>query len=149
MTATPARVGTAATRKVSCPVLPRTTPRPVKPQLKLLSAVIVEENIKEEAVCDFRSSEAGTVAAKVRPSVQPASNAGLFGKVTNKPKLLSAAEKAKTTEAEVKKELKRGSMRDKWGLSLIFNIDGARISLKGLARLERVKVVFIKVFVFQ
>ena len=93
----------------------------------------MEERIEEEVLCaDNRPSEGGTVCAKVKSSIQPASNAGLFGKVANKPKLLSATEKAKTTEAEVKKELKRGSMRDKWGLSLIFNIDGARISLKGL-----------------
>ena len=97
----------------------------------------MEEKIEEEALCDFRPSEGGTVCAKVRSSIQPASSAGLFGKVSNKPKLLSAAEKAKTTEAEVKKELKRGSMRDKWGLSLVFNIDGTRISLKGLETIKR------------
>ena len=127
------KVGPAPTRKVSCPVLPR----PVKPQLKLLKAAIVEEKIEEETVIDLRSSEAGTVCAKVRSSTQPAGGAGLFGKLTNKPKLLSATEKAKTTEAEVKKELKRGSMRDKWGLSLIFNIDGARISLQGLQTIKQ------------
>ena len=132
---------------MSCPVLP--TPRPAKPQLKLLDAAIVEEKIEEGVVCDFRSSEGGTVCTKVKSSVQPASDAGLFGKVTSKPKLVSATEKAKTTEADVKKELKRGSMRDKWGLSLIFNIEGARISLKGLRSSRRVKVVFIEVFVFQ
>merc|ERR550539_1353384 len=119
-----------ATRKVSCPVLPRSTPRPAKPTPRLLNAPILEERIEEETVCDFTPSEAGTVCAKVKSSIQPASSAGLFGKVANKPKLLSDTEKAKTTEAEVKKELKRGSMRDKWGLSLIFNIDGARITLK-------------------
>ena len=97
----------------------------------------MEEKIEEETVIDLRSSEAGTVCAKVRSSTQPAGGAGLFGKLTNKPKLLSATEKAKTTEAEVKKELKRGSMRDKWGLSLIFNIDGARISLQGLQTIKQ------------
>ena len=96
----------------------------------------MEERIEEEVLCDLRASQAGTVSAKVRSSTQPAGGAGLFGKVTNKPKLLSATEKAKTTEAEVKKELKRGSMRDKWGLSLIFNIDGARICLKGLRTIK-------------
>ena len=98
----------------------------------------MEEKIEDEVVCDLRSSETGTVGAKVKSSIQPASSsAGLFGKVANKPKLLSATEKAKTTEAEVKKELKRGSMRDKWGLSLIFSIDGARISLKGLRTIKQ------------
>ena len=97
----------------------------------------MEEKIEDEVVCELRSSETGTVCAKVKSSIQAASSAGLFGKVTNKPKLLSATEKAKTTEAEVKKELKRGSMRDKWGLSLIFNIDGARISLKGLRTIKQ------------
>ena len=31
----------------------------------------------------------------------------------------------------MKKELKRGSMKEKWGLSLAYKVDGAKISLLG------------------
>ena len=49
----------------------------------------------------------------------------------NKPKIQTATEKAVTSQAEVKTELKRGSMRDKWGLGLTYNIQGGRIRLSG------------------
>ena len=124
---TPARVPPISARKVSCPVLARPKPQP---ELKLLKAAIEEDTNDEELLCDFNSSESGT-CEKVKTSIEKTNSAGLFVKVTNKPKLLTATEKAKTTEADVKKELKRGSMKDKWGLSLTYQIEGSKISLKG------------------
>ena len=35
-------------------------------------------------------------------------------------KIQLAVEKAETTEPELKKELKRGSMKEKWGLTLVY-----------------------------
>ena len=66
---------------------------------------------------------------KAKSCVQSASGASLFAKVTHKPKLLTASEKAQTMEAEMKKELKRGSMKEKWGLSLVYRLEGSRICL--------------------
>ena len=66
-----------------------------------------------------------------RNSVQPASSAAIFAKVNQKPKVQTFVEKAQTTQPDVKKELKRGSMKDKWGLSLAYKVDGAKISLLG------------------
>ena len=64
-------------------------------------------------------------------SFQPASQANLFAKVIQKPKLQTATEKVKTSEVDIKKELKRGSMKEKWGLTLDFRIEESRISLRG------------------
>ena len=102
-----------------------------KPEIKLHQALeqidkIVEETISEIQICDDKS-----LLGKVKTNVQAASGAGLFAKVSHKPKLQVATEKAKTTEADVKKELKRGSMKEKWGLSLAYRIDGTKISLLG------------------
>ena len=126
----PVKTPGVVSRKVSCPVIP--SQRPVqRPKLKLMQAILDELKIEEEHSSDFSPSDNRTPETKVKCSIVKASSAGLFVKVTNKPKLIVAAEKAVTTEAEVKKELKRGSMRDKWGLSLTYNIDGARITLSG------------------
>ena len=126
-------------------MLPRSTPKPKQiPELKLLKASLEEEEIKEEGVSDLNTSDdSKTLITKVKSSIEKTNSAGLFVKVNNKPKLLSAAEKAKTTEPEVKKELKRGSMKDKWGLGLTYVIVGAKISLSGIG----FKVVFIKHYV--
>ena len=97
-----------------------------------MQAVLNEAKLEEETSCDFSSCDPPSSQTKVKSSIVGPSSAGLFVKVTNKPKLTVAAEKTVTTEAEIKKELKRGSMRDKWGLSLTYNMDGARISLSGL-----------------
>lgn len=75
------------------------------------------------------SDGANDGCVKAKSCVQSASGASLFAKVTHKPKLLTASEKAQTMEAEMKKELKRGSMKEKWGLSLVYRLDGSRICL--------------------
>ena len=99
--------------------------------MKLLKALEVDCRVNEESLCDIKISDDKTLQVHVKTSVQPASSAGLFAKVINKPKVQSAAEKAKTTEADLKKELKRGSMKEKWGLTLAYRVDGPRISLSG------------------
>ena len=103
-----------------------------EPEIKLNRALeltdkIIEDTISEIKICDDKS-----LLVKVKTNVQGASGAGLFAKVSHKPKLQVATEKAKTTEADVRKELKRGSMKEKWGLSLAYRIDGAKISLLGM-----------------
>ena len=102
-----------------------------QPEIRLHRALeqidkLVEETVSEIQICDDKS-----LLVKVKTNVQGASGAGLFAKVSHKPKLQVATEKAKTTEADVKKELKRGSMKEKWGLSLAYKIDGTKISLLG------------------
>ena len=80
----------------------------------------------ELSLSDNKSSQ-----VRGRNSVQPASLAAIFAKVNQKPKVQTFVEKAQTTQPDVKKELKRGSMKDKWGLSLAYKVDGAKISLLG------------------
>ena len=53
-----------------------------------------------------------------KPSIQPGSNATHKVKVTRP----SVQGKAQTREADVVKEIKRGSMKEKWGLSLSYRI---------------------------
>ena len=127
--APPARVPPIATRKISCPA-PRPKPPPPKPviQLKLLTALL------EDALDEPSDTFSDLTIAKAKPviprcSVQPASEAVIFVKVTNKPKQILETEKAPTREAEVKKELKRGSMKEKWGLSLVYRMEDSRIEL--------------------
>ena len=91
----------------------------------------MDNRVNEESLCDIKISDDKTLQVRVKTSVQPASSVGLFAKVINKPKVQSATEKAKTTEADFKKELKRGSMKEKWGLTLAYRVDGPRISLSG------------------
>jgi len=124
----PAQVGAAVRRKASCPVTAsqRTHHQPV---LNLLTAALVEERREEETARDFSPSEAPDSPTTVSCSVVKASSAALSVKVNNKPKIQTATEKAVTSQAEVKTELKRGSMRDKWGLGLTYNIQGGRIRL--------------------
>ena len=132
--ATPPRQPPIATRKISCPA-PRTVPPPPravpqpKPviQLKLLAAL--EEALPEpsENITDLTVEKTKPVIP--RCSVQTASEAVIFVKVTNKPKLILETEKAQTREPELKKELKRGSMKEKWGLSLVYRIEDSRIEL--------------------
>ena len=126
----PAQVGAAVRRKASCPVTAsqRTHHQPV---LNLLTAALVEERREEETARDFSPSEAPDSPTTVSCSVVKASSAALSVKVNNKPKIQTATEKAVTSQAEVKTELKRGSMRDKWGLGLTYNIQGGRIRLSG------------------
>ena len=89
---------------------------------------LIEHN--EEDLCDLAQT-GQTKPLSVKSCVQTSSDAKLFVKVIQKPKILTDIVKANTTEADLKKELKRGSMKEKWGLSLAFKIDGARISLLG------------------
>jgi len=138
---TPEQKPRLATRKVSCPapqIIPpapkKTTPPPPPPppkpvvQLKLLHAMqdTLDEIICEEMI-DLTVEKSKAVIP--RSSVQPASSAALYVKGVPKPKLILATEKAKTTEADVKKELKRGSMKEKWGLSLVYRMEDSRIEL--------------------
>ena len=136
---TPEPQPAVAKRKISCPA-PRTAPPPPrasttplpppKPvvQLKLLNAVqdTLDEIVSEEII-DLIVDKGKVVIP--RSSVQPASSASLYVKGVPKPKLITATEKAKTTEADVKKELKRGSMKEKWGLSLVYRMENSRIEL--------------------
>jgi len=125
-----------ARRKISCPP-PRTAPPPARTrtppppppqQLKLFSAFqdTLDEFLSDE-VADLKVEKVKTVIFKI--STQPASPASLFIKGVPKPKLILATEKAKITEPDVKKELKRGSMKEKWGLSLVYRMDNSRIEL--------------------
>ena len=91
-----------------------------------------KENIlEEERVFEFSLSDNKSSQVRGRNSVQPASSAAIFAKVNQKPKVQTFVEKAQTSQPDVKKELKRGSMKDKWGLSLAYKVDGAKISLLG------------------
>jgi len=124
-----------AKRKISCPP-PRTapppprapTPPPPPPQLKLLSAMQdTLEELPSDEVSDLKVVKDKVVIPRI--SSQPASPASLFIKSVPKPKVIQATEKAQVTEAEVKKELKRGSMKEKWGLSLVYRMENSRIEL--------------------
>ena len=102
-----------------------------KPEPKLLKAFQKEEVLEEEHTFELSKKDSLSLKGKVRSSVQPASVAGLFAKVNQKPKIQTFIEKAQTSEPDVKKELKRGSMKEKWGLSLAYKVDGGKISLLG------------------
>ena len=124
----PARHPPIATRKVSCPA-PSPKPPPPRPvvQLKLVTALEQALDEPSEAIVELTVEKGKPVIP--RTSVQPASEAVIFVKVINKPKLSVESEKAKTRDADVKKELKRGSMKEKWGLSLVYRIQDSRIEL--------------------
>jgi len=127
-------------RKVSCPI-PRFIPQKtsVKPSLPPTPKPVVELKLltaSEDALCDIfddkelrdlNSDQISVVTPK--QSVHPAGGAATFVKVAQKPKTVTAKEKAKTTEAEIRKELKRGSMKEKWGLSLVYRMENSRIEL--------------------
>jgi len=127
-------------RKVSCPI-PKFEPQKtaVKPSLPPTTKPVVELKLlkaSEDALCDifannelkdFHSDQISVLTPK--QLVQPAGGAATFVKVTQKPKIVTATEKAKTTEAEIRKELKRGSMKEKWGLSLVYRMENSRIEL--------------------
>ena len=106
-------------------------PKPPVPELKLLKALEKEEILEEENTFELSQKDKSALQVKVRHSVQPASGAGIFAKVNQKPKIQTFTEKAPTSEPDVKKELKRGSMKEKWGLSLAYKVDGSKISLLG------------------
>ena len=99
------------------------------PQLK--KALEKEEILEEEHTFELSQKDKKALQVKVKHSVQPASGASIFAKVNQKPKIQTFTEKAPTTDPDVKKELKRGSMKDKWGLSLAYKVDGSKISLLG------------------
>ena len=128
--ATPERQPPIASRKISCPA-PRTVPPPPRiilpPPKPLLTALEEALNEPSESIADLTVEK--TKAVIPRCSVQSASEAVIYVKNTNKPKLILATEKAQTTEAAVKKELKRGSMKEKWGLSLVYIMEESRIEL--------------------
>ena len=100
-------------------------------ELKLLKALEKEEILEEENTFELSQKDKNALQVKVRHSVQPASGASIFAKVNQKPKIQTFTEKAQTSEPDVKKELKRGSMKEKWGLSLAYKVDGSKISLLG------------------
>ena len=102
-----------------------------KPEPKLLKAFQKEEILTEEHTFELSKKDSLSLQGKVRSSVQPASVASIFAKVNQKPKIQTFIEKAQTSEPDVKKELKRGSMKEQWGLSLAYKVDGAKISLLG------------------
>ena len=101
------------------------------PELKLLKALEKEEILEEEHTFELPQKDNKALQVKVRHSVQTASAASIFAKVNQKPKIQTFTEKAPTTDPDVKKELKRGSMKEKWGLSLAYKVDGSKISLLG------------------
>jgi len=111
------------TRKVSCPPIQR------KPELKLLRATEEKCIFKEEVPSDLIPADLKKSESRAKQCVEGSSGASLCSIVNHKPKIQLAVEKAETTEPELKKELKRGSMKEKWGLTLVYRVDKSRICL--------------------
>ena len=104
-------------KKTPCPILPATMRGPdknyaVQVKLKLQQAKNQTMDNVSETVSDLMSGK--TQQFLCHPSIQPRSNATLKAKVTRP----AVQGKAQTREADVVKEVKRGSMKEKWGLSL-------------------------------
>eukprot|EP00092_Neocalanus_flemingeri_P044714 GFUD01049674.1.p1 GENE.GFUD01049674.1~~GFUD01049674.1.p1 ORF type:complete len:226 (+),score=63.80 GFUD01049674.1:105-782(+) len=102
------------TRKLSCPA-PRT-------KFQIREALEEELNYPKEFLNDLIKPI--TVHPKFK--FHPYSEAVIKAKTT-KPKLITG--KIKTREPDVVKEMKRGSMKEKWGLSLVYRVENGRLEL--------------------
>jgi len=125
------------TRKVSCPApTPSTFKGPdknysshCKPivELQLLKAQLeVITQLAEETLLEL-GSDLKPSHCKARLEKEP-STPQLYPKY-NKVKILTDKLKTETGVPDVKKELKRGSMKEKWGISLKYNLLDSRLKI--------------------
>jgi hypothetical protein len=95
----------------------------VQVKLKLKQALLQKlEDVSESVDC-LQSSPTEQFLCK--HSIQPQSNATLQAKVVR----MVVQGKAQTREADVVKEVKRGSMKEKWGLTLSYRITNFSLEL--------------------
>jgi len=121
-------------RKLSTPVPPPVVPRPLVN--RKLSCPAPSQRLsycKEECLPDVSLSPPpsplpSVCAAKPRNTLHP-KNESLVRAIQTKAKVKEGKEKTITREPDVRKELKRGSMRDKWGISLVYRLEGGRLEL--------------------
>jgi len=102
-------------RKVSLPVIQRDL---AKAQQELL------QELKQENI-----SIISKLPDKQNPSMLEEPSANLSCARYIPLKIYTEKVKTEVTEPEVKKELKRGSMKEKWGLTLSYNFEDSRLSV--------------------
>ena len=102
------------TRKLSCPT-----------QKRLQQ---IREALEEELsdITEVTNELLKDKSASPKSSVQGNSEAVIKAK-TSRVKIV--CEKVKTREPDIVKEMKRGSMKEKWGLSFVYRVDNGRLEL--------------------
>merc|ERR1719245_1536059 len=116
---------------MSAPTTPTTPPvapgRPTLDRLKMgVQSILEEVDFDNEELAALKSSKEG--AAKSRLVVHPKEEARVRVQV-DIVKVREEKESVATREPDLKKELKRGSMKEKWGLTLVHRVDKSRICL--------------------
>ena len=101
-------------RKLSCPAPRR--------NVKIKKAI--EEELSD--ISELANEWISDTSAIPKCSIQPKSEAVLKVK-TARPKIVS--EKIKTRDPDVVKDMKRGSMKEKWGLSLVYRVVDGRLEI--------------------
>jgi len=103
-------------------------PSPTLPRLKMgVQSILEEVDFDNEELAALKSSKEG--AAKSRLVVHPKEEARVRVQV-DVVKVREGKESVATREPDLKKELKRGSMKEKWGLTLVHRTgEGNRIEL--------------------
>jgi len=109
-------------RKISCPAQPFKKSKPL-PKLEKAVEQLLENTLDQELSELTKSSKPRQ--EKISSSAVPEANMK-FAKVS-KPKVLSG--KTETQQPDVKQELKRGSMKEKWGLCLSYLLDDSRLQI--------------------
>eukprot|EP00092_Neocalanus_flemingeri_P011444 GFUD01012333.1.p1 GENE.GFUD01012333.1~~GFUD01012333.1.p1 ORF type:complete len:237 (-),score=72.09 GFUD01012333.1:95-805(-) len=115
-------------QKTSCPILPATMRGPDKNyaiQYKLKLQQAQHQTVKDESEPVPAQLLVKTEQFSCKPSIQPSSPFTHRARVT-RPIIQG---KAQTREADVVKEIKRGSMKEKWGLSLSYRISNFSLEL--------------------
>eukprot|EP00092_Neocalanus_flemingeri_P085876 GFUD01108116.1.p1 GENE.GFUD01108116.1~~GFUD01108116.1.p1 ORF type:complete len:237 (+),score=66.17 GFUD01108116.1:151-861(+) len=115
-------------KKTSCSILPATMRGPDKNyaiQYKLKLQQAQHQTVKDESETVPAQLLVKTEQFSCKPSIQPSSPCTHQARVT-RPIIQG---KAQTREADVVREIKRGSMKEKWGLSLVYRMEDSRIEL--------------------
>ena len=116
-------------RRVSVPAFSTSEKPPPRPSRKLSCPTLKIREACEEELSDLSELTKDFVKqyqfvkdtiAIPKYSIQPKSEADTKAKSV-RPKIIS--EKIKTREPDIVKEMKRGSMKEKWGLSLVYRVD--------------------------
>jgi len=102
-------------RKTSCPVIQT-------PPLARAQQQIIEE-LMQEKITDLPKKL--PIIEKPSITAEPA----LISAIHIPIKVLTEKVKAEITEPEVRKELKRGSMKEKWGLTLVYILENNTLSV--------------------